>query len=76
MDNVDINKFDSNYRPKIKTETKKLKSGIMWDNFKLINLFDGKGTITTKVENLNSYGNGYYTYITTQGTNNGVKIRK
>lgn len=73
MDNIDMKKFDEEYHPQIKTDIKYLKSVAIWEYFKLIQLFEVKGTITTKLETLNSYGKGDYPYITTQGTNNGVK---
>lgn len=73
MDNIDINKFNSEYCPKIKIETVDLKLASIWEDFKLADLFEVTGTATTKVEVLNSYGRGYYPYVTTQSTNNGVK---
>ena len=43
-----------------------------WKEYKVKNLFDVKGTKTTKIEELENYGKGYYPYVTTQAVNNGV----
>ena len=43
-----------------------------WKDYMVENLFDVGGTKTTKVEELESYGNGEYPYVTTQAVDNGV----
>ena len=43
-----------------------------WKEYKVKNLFDVKGTKTTKIEELENYGKGNYPYVTTQAVNNGV----
>ncbi|MEA1918075.1 MAG: restriction endonuclease subunit S [Campylobacterota bacterium] len=43
-----------------------------WQNFKLTDLFEIKGTKTTPLWELEDYGEGIYPYVTTQATNNGI----
>lgn len=43
-----------------------------WKEFLLTDLFEIKGTKTTKLEELETYGSGIFPYVTTQSTNNGV----
>ncbi|MDR3112760.1 MAG: restriction endonuclease subunit S, partial [Endomicrobium sp.] len=44
----------------------------VWKEFYLKDLFDVRGTKTTKIADLERYGKGKYPYITTQATNNGA----
>lgn len=43
-----------------------------WKYFKLIELFQIKGSKTTPLKKLAEYGTGEYPYVTTQATNNGI----
>lgn len=43
-----------------------------WKEFKISDLFDIKGSKTTKLTTLEGIGSGQYPYITTKSTNNGV----
>ncbi len=43
-----------------------------WKEFPLVDLFDISGSKTTKVEELENYGEGKYPYVTTKASNNGV----
>lgn len=43
-----------------------------WQNFRLIELFEIKGSKTTPIWELEAYGEGIYPYITTQASNNGI----
>lgn len=43
-----------------------------WAKFKLTDLFDISGSVTTKKMVLESSGGGEYPYVTTQATNNGI----
>ncbi len=43
-----------------------------WKEFKISDLFTISGSKTTKVEELEEYGNGVYPYVTTKASNNGV----
>ncbi|MCI9110716.1 MAG: hypothetical protein HFH47_02750 [Bacilli bacterium] len=43
-----------------------------WKEFLITDLFEVKGTKTTKIEELEIYGDGIYPYVTTQSSNNGV----
>lgn len=43
-----------------------------WQNFKLEDLFEIKGSKTTTLWELEDYGIGIYPYVTTQATNNGI----
>lgn len=43
-----------------------------WKEFKISDLFTISGSKTTKVEELEEYGNGIYPYVTTKASNNGV----
>ena len=43
-----------------------------WKEFYLSDIFDIGGSKTTKVEELENYGDGKYPYVTTKATNNGV----
>lgn len=43
-----------------------------WKYFKLIELFQIKGSKTTSLKKLAEYGAGEYPYVTTQATNNGI----
>jgi hypothetical protein len=60
----------------IKTSVKKrdvaLRLFEQWKEFKLGEIFTITGTKTTKINVLNEYGNGEYSYVTTQSTNNAV----
>ncbi|MDR2537289.1 MAG: restriction endonuclease subunit S [Treponema sp.] len=44
-----------------------------WKEFKINDLFEVRGTITTKIEYLVSRGHGNYPYVTTQSSHNGVE---
>lgn len=44
-----------------------------WKEFNLIDLFDIRGSKTTKLDDLETYGKGKYPYVTTKATNNGVE---
>ena len=46
---------------------------ILWEEFKLTDLFNIEGSKTTKVSVLETVGHGKYPYITTKSTNNGVE---
>ncbi len=43
-----------------------------WKEYLISDLFEVKGTKTTKIEELETYGSGIYPYVTTQSSNNGV----
>ncbi len=43
-----------------------------WKKFNYSDLFEIKGSTTTKIEDLVEYGEGSYPYVTTQAVNNGV----
>ena len=43
-----------------------------WKKFYYKDLFEIKGSSTTKLDDLNDYGEGEYPYVTTQAVNNGV----
>ena len=43
-----------------------------WKQFKISDLFDVKGTKTTKLEDLEVVGSGIYPYVTTQSVDNGI----
>jgi len=43
-----------------------------WKEYKIIDLFDVKGTKTTPITKLVEYGEGIYPYVTTRASNNGV----
>ena len=43
-----------------------------WKYIKLEDLFEVKGTKTTSIDELETYGKGEYPYVTTQSTNNAV----
>lgn len=60
---------------KITTDNKKTHIPINtaeWKEYKIKDLFEVSGTKTTKIDELESYGNGKYSYVTTQAVNNGV----
>jgi len=66
--------YDTSVKP-IKTGIKKIKSPLKiaeWSEFKVGDLFEVTGTITTKISVLEEYGKGIYPYITTQSTDNGI----
>lgn len=44
-----------------------------WHEYSILGLFDIKGTTTTTITELQSFGEGPYPYVTTQATNNGVE---
>ena len=44
-----------------------------WKEYSVKDLFDVKGTKTTKIEELEIFGDGEYPYVTTQAVNNGVE---
>jgi hypothetical protein len=44
-----------------------------WGDFKIGDLFNVIGTITTKIETLKKHGNGNFPYVTTRSSNNGVE---
>ena len=70
LDNVDFSEFEKNYRPSLSNHIIPLKSEV--STYRLVDLFDVKGTKTTKREVLETYGVGTYPYVTTKSTNNGV----
>lgn len=47
----------------------------LWKEFCVKDLFDVKGTKTTKIEELENIGDGDFPYVTTQAVNNGVAKR-
>ncbi len=56
---------------KIKTKPYSLDTSV-WKQFKISNLFNVKGTKTTKLDDLERAGPGIYPYVTTQAVDNGV----
>jgi len=69
-----IKKYKIDYTPihtKIKTKPDSLDTS-GWKRFKISDLFEVKGTQTTKLDDLILSGRGKYPYITTQSVNNGV----
>ena len=43
-----------------------------WKSFSMSSLFDITGSKTTSIIELEEYGNGNFSYVTTQATNNGI----
>jgi hypothetical protein len=69
-----LNSYTIDYsRIETKIERKELPLDTsQWGQFKIEDIFEVCGTKTTKLRELESYGNGKYPYITTQASNNGT----
>jgi hypothetical protein len=70
-----LKSYTLNYS-RIETKIKKKELSLdisKWKEFKIGDLFEVRGTVTTKAEELALYGRGNYPYITTQSSNNGVE---
>lgn len=65
------NKFEKRTITKIKTKPDSLDISD-WKEFKISDLFNVKGTKTTKLDDLELAGPGMYPYVTTQAVDNGV----
>lgn len=64
-------KLEKKIKTKIRTKPVCLEAS-NWKKFKVSDLFDVKGTKTTKLDDLELAGLGIYPYVTTQAVDNGV----
>lgn len=67
LDNIEINLITTLN----KTSNKKIDS-TNWKYFKIEDLFNVTGSVTTPLTKLEEYGTGRYPYVTTQAKNNGI----